>query len=142
MTRSGCHVSSCTYLGRKRHSGEDCLDFSFQVPCMATYINTSIFIVEQTGKLHMRHCKIRDRSVLSNVYLNDKCLDPDVIYLPFSGRKRHSGEDCPGFSFQVSCTATYLKTSILIVEKTGKLHMRLCEIRDRSVLPNVYLSYK
>ena len=35
----------------------------------------------KTGKLHTRHFKVRDRCVLSNLYLNHKWITPDVIYL-------------------------------------------------------------
>ena len=59
----------------------------------------------------MRHCKIRDRRVISNVYLNHKLHDSDVIHLSSSERKRHSREDYPGFSFQVACKPYQMLTN-------------------------------
>ena len=59
------------------------------MPFMGTSIKPSIFKAGKTDKLYTRHCKIRDRSVLSNVYLNHKWLDLNVIYILFTGCKSH-----------------------------------------------------
>ena len=109
---------------------------------MAANIKISLFIAKQKAKFYMRHRTIRDQSVSSTVYVSHKLLDPDIIYLSYSGRKIHQGGDCPVFSYQIPCIATSIKPSIFKAGKTGKLYIRHCKIRDRSVLSNVYLNHK
>ena len=49
---------------------------------------------------------------------------------------------CPGFYFQVPCTAVDIKSSIFIAKKRGKFYMRHRTVRNRSVSSTVYLSHK
>ena len=59
---------------------------------MAADIKTIIDTAKKKGEFYMRHRTIRDRRVLSTVYLSHEWLDPDVIYLSFPGRKSHREE--------------------------------------------------
>ena len=110
---------------------------------MADNIKISLFIAKQKAKFYVRHRTIRDQSVSPTLYVSHKLLDPDIIYLSYSGREEsHPGGDCPVFSYQRPFIATSIKPSIFKAGKTGKLYIRRCKSRDRSVLSNVYLNHK